>query len=223
MTSPRTWGIATTAATVLALGLAADGCGWGGAEGAGAPAAPDTSSTPPATGTGPYPTPSATRTDTSAPPEPTVTGTPRVSTVRPKDVDRTDAEAVGRGALTALWTFDTTTDRGPHDAEVRAADAGWLTGEYAERLRARRPQPVLGAEWQTWADHHAHTTVVPESTPDAARPPDTDTEAWQQWTVTATPLGREQWTGEPVVVAVYVRLTRTAIDKPWQVADVIVR
>ncbi|GAA4788374.1 hypothetical protein [Streptomyces ziwulingensis] len=240
MTSPRIWGVAATAATVLALGLAAEGCGWGGGEenarpSSDSPAAAATSPAPAATGTGPYPTPSAPGTHTSVavepskppgpatPSEPTDAGTPGVRTVRPGDIDRTDADAVSKGALTALWTFDTTVDRGPHDAELRAADAGWLTKAYAERLRAREQPPVAGAEWQTWADHQARTTVVPESTPDAAQPPDTDTEAWRQWIVTATPSGRAGWSGEPVVVAVYVRLTRTAADKPWRVADVTVR
>jgi hypothetical protein len=222
MTSPRTWGVAAAAATVLTLSLVAEGCTWGGGDG-GARSAPPTPSAPSATGTGPYVTPSAPSANASALPKAESTGAPRVRTVRPEEVDRTDADAVSRGALTTLWTFDTTTDRGPHSAEVRAADAGWLTGAYAEQLRMRQPHPVLSAQWQEWAGHHARTTVVPERTPDAAQPPDTDTEAWRQWTVTATPSGRDRWSGTPVVVAVFVRLTRTAEDQPWRVSDVIVR
>ncbi|MET9553730.1 hypothetical protein [Streptomyces sp. NPDC006645] len=239
MTSPRTSRtaparISAVAATVLALGLLAGGCGSGDG-GSGDGGAEDgvrtAPSAPPATGTGPYPTPTgaatatATAPGTDAPARPAPTGTdkPRGSTVRPEDVDPADADEVGEGALTALWTFDAAADSGPHDAELRAADAGWLTEAYADRLRAHQPQSVPGAQWQEWAEHGARTTVVPEKTEDAAKPPDTETEAWRQWTVTATPSGREGWKGEPVVAAVYVQLTRATADKPWRVADVTVR
>ncbi|WP_329473053.1 hypothetical protein OIE75_32290 [Streptomyces sp. NBC_01723] len=130
---------------------------------------------------------------------------------------------VSRGTLAGLWTFDTTTDRGPHDAELRTADAGWLTEAHADRLRAHRPQPVTDAQWQQWIRHRAHTTVVVKKSEDAARPPDTDTGAWRQWTVTATPSGRNGWKGELVVVTAYVHLTRTAVGTSWRVADVTVR
>ncbi|MCX4233220.1 hypothetical protein [Streptomyces ortus] len=221
MTSLRGQRALGPAATVLVLGLLAGGCGSGGGDEERAVAAP---STPPPTGTGPYPTPSApaTHPPEAAVPEPESTDEPRGGTVLPRDVDRTDADAVSEGALKVLWTFDTTTDSGPHDAEVRAADAGWLTGAYADRLRAQRPRTIPGVQWQEWAEHRAHTTVVPRKTADAAQPPDTDTGAWRQWTVTATPSGRRQWTGEPAVVTVFLHLTRTAGDQPWRVADVTV-
>ncbi|MFJ8751494.1 hypothetical protein ACIREO_19505 [Streptomyces sp. NPDC102441] len=232
MTSPRTRGT-VAAVAVLTFGLVAGGCGAGGDGGGGGGGGEERALTAPsepaATGTGPYATPSAARTDAPPLPEPTDapepkdTGAPPGNTIKPRDVDQADADAVSKGALTALWTFDTTTDSGPHDAELRAADAGWLTGAYADRLRARRPQPVSGAQWQEWAGHDARTDVAPEKTEDAARPPDSDTEAWRQWTVTATPSGSEGWAGEPVVVAVFVQLTRAAVDKPWRVADVTVR
>lgn len=225
MTSPRTWG--ATATVVLTLGLLAGGCGSGGGDGGGDSSGSGSGeeralTAPSATGTGPYPTPSATRTSPPALPEPQGTGKPRGTTIRPQDVDRTDADAVGRGALTRLWTFDTTTDRGPHDAELRTADAGWLTRAYADRLRAHRP-PAPDAQWREWAEHRAYTTVALAKADDAARPPGTGTEAWRQWIVTATPSGKGRWKGEPVVVAVYVHLTRTAANQPWSVADVTVR
>lgn len=228
MTSPRTR-ITAVAATVLTLGLLAAGCGSGDGGGGGQEDVRTAPSAPPATGTGPYPTPTptptgtATGTDAPALPGPTGTAEPRGSDVRPEDVDPADADEVGEGALTALWTFDAAADSGPHDAELRAADAGWLTEAYADRLRAHQPQSVPGAQWQEWAEHGARTTVEPRKTEDAAKPPDSETEAWRQWTVTATPSGREGWKGEPVVAAVYVQLTRTTADKPWRVADVTVR
>ncbi|MGC5562531.1 hypothetical protein ACPYPG_06765 [Streptomyces sp. FR-108] len=219
MTSLRGRRVSDSAATVLVLGLLAGGCGSGGSGEELAGAAP---SAPPPTGTGPYPTPSVPVTHTPEVPEHESTDEPRGGTLLPRDVDRTDADAVGEGALKVLWTFDTTTDSGPHDAEVRAADAGWLTGAYADRLRARRPRTIPGVQWQEWAEHRAHTTVVPRKTADAAQPPDTATGAWRRWTVTATPSGRGQWSGEPVVVTVFLHLTRTAGDRPWRVADVTV-
>ncbi|TXL83760.1 hypothetical protein [Streptomyces sp. IB2014 016-6] len=229
MTFSPTWATTASVATVLAIGLLSGGCGSGG--GGEERALPEPSA-PQATGTGPYPTPSAPRTDAPAlpeptepgePTEPTSTATPRGSTVRPQEVDGTDADAVGEGALRALWTYDTTTDSGPRDAEMRAAEAGWLTGEYADQVRAERPPSVPGVQWREWAGHRARTTVGLKKTEDAAKPPDTGNEAWRQWTVTATPKGREGWTGDPVVSSVYVRLTRTTTDKPWRVAEVTVR
>ncbi|MFD3482626.1 hypothetical protein [Streptomyces sp. NPDC058665] len=229
MTYTRTWATTVSVATVLAIGLLTGGCGSGGDGGQRALPEP---SAPPATGTGPYPTPSVPRTDAPALPEPTgptepaepaSTDTPRGSAVRPQEVEGTDADAVGGGVLKALWTYDTTTDGGPRDAELRAAEAGWLTGAYADQVRAHRPRSVPGAQWREWAGHHARTTVALKKTEDAAKPPDTGTEAWRQWTVTATPKGREGWTGDPVVSSVYVHLTRTTTDKPWRVAEVTVR
>ncbi|MER8069075.1 hypothetical protein ABTZ59_12360 [Streptomyces sp. NPDC094034] len=220
MTYPRTRTTIASAATVLAIGLLAGGCGFGGGGEERARTAP---SAPSATGTGPYPTPSAPRTDTPALPEPTGDDAPRGDTTRPHDVDQTDADAVGEGALRALWTYDTTTDSGPRDAELRAAEAGWLTGAYADQLRAHRPSSVPGAQWREWAGHRARTTVALKKTEDAAKPPDTGTKAWRQWTITATPKGRGRWTGEPVVASVYVQLTRTTADRPWRVAEVTVR
>ncbi|MEV0778421.1 hypothetical protein [Streptomyces sp. NPDC050428] len=230
MTYTRTQATIASAATVLAIGLLTGGCGSGGGGGGGGEERALTAPSPPsATGTGPYPTPPVPRTDAPAlpeptePTEPTSTDAPRGSAPRPQDVDQTDADAVGEGTLTALWTYDTTTDSGPHDAQLRAAEAGWLTAAYADQVRAHRPKSVPGAQWLEWAGHRARTTVAVQKTEDAAKPPDTGTEAWRQWTVTATPKGRERWTGEPVVASVYVHLTRTTTDKPWRVAEVTVR
>ncbi|WP_413807652.1 hypothetical protein [Streptomyces sp. OE57] len=220
MTSSSPRGITAAAATVLTLTLAASGCG---SDISGEGRARSSTPSPAATGTGPYPTPSASRTAAPESPSPRPTGTPRGGTPRPGDVEQTDADAVSRGALTALWTFDTAVDRGPHDAELRAVDAGWLTKAYADRLRSRQPQSVPGAQWQEWVRHRAYGTVELEQAEEAAKPTDTGTEAWRQWTVITTPSGRDQWTGQPVPVAAYVHLTRAAAGTAWRVADVIVR
>ncbi|MFD0315645.1 hypothetical protein [Streptomyces flavalbus] len=224
MTHPRARG--TVAALALVLTLGGCGSGWTvtggeGGPGSAAPAAPTAPSLPAATGTGPYPSPSG---PAEASPVPTAApGTPRVDVPRPADVDQEDADAVARGALTVLWTFDTVTDGGPHDAGFRAADAGWLTPAYARRLRDHQPRSVPGAQWREWAGHRAVTEVTLERAADAAIPPDSDTEAWRQWTVTASPRGRAGWTGDPSTVVAYVRLTRAAAGTGWRVADVAVQ
>ncbi|WP_446047469.1 hypothetical protein [Streptomyces olivaceus] len=216
MTPFRTRGTTVTAATVLALALALGGCGSGAEQ-----PAPTRSSAPAATGTGPYPTPSDA--GEAAPLPPGSKGTPRGGVTGPGDVGRKSADAVGQGALTVMWTFDTTIDSGPGDASVRAADAGWLTQAYAARVREHQPRSDPGAQWREWAVHRASTTVTLEKAEDAAIPAETDTEAWRQWAVTASPQGRDGWTGEPTTVVAFVRLARTAADEAWRVADVTVQ
>ncbi|CAL9590534.1 hypothetical protein SUDANB145_05216 [Streptomyces sp. enrichment culture] len=206
MTSPSTRGTAAAVVTVLATLLTATGCGSGG--GPGVAVRPSASAT---AGTTPYPTPPARS-----------GSTPGAGVPRPADVDQRDADAVARGALTVMWTFDTTADSGPHDAAVRAADAGWLTEAYANRLRAHSPRSAPDVQWRDWADHRVRTVVTLKKTEDAARPPDTGTEAWRQWAVTTTPTGRGGRRGTPTTVVTYVRLTRATADGPWRVADVSV-
>ncbi|MFI6662840.1 hypothetical protein ACIBL8_45955 [Streptomyces sp. NPDC050523] len=150
-------------------------------------------------------------------------GTPQGNVPKPDDVDRKDADAVSKGVLTVMWTLDTAIDSGMYDATVRAADAGWLTAEYASQVREHRPRSAPGAQWQEWAGHRVHTSVALERTEEAGRPADTGTEALRQWTVTVTPHGRDRWTGEPLTVVAYVRLTRAAADQAWRIADVTVQ
>jgi hypothetical protein len=122
-----------------------------------------------------------------------------------------------------MWTFDTTVDGRPYDAEVRTADAGWLTPAYADTLRGHQAQIVPDAQWQQWARHRAYTTVTLRTAEDAAKPADSGTGAWRQWIVTTTPHGRDGWTGAPTSVAAYVHLTRSAADTPWHTADITVQ
>ncbi|MFJ4829842.1 hypothetical protein ACIP79_07985 [Streptomyces sp. NPDC088747] len=232
MTLPGKRDTTAVAATVLALALALGGCGsgTGSSKGSGSGSAKgsgsgqdvaDRASAPAATDTGRYPTPSAPR---EAEPLPTgAKGTPKGGVARPRDVDQRDADAVGWSALKVMWTSDTVVDSGPQDAGLRAADAGWLTKAYAARLREHQPRSVPGAQWREWAGHRAYTVVTLSKAEDAAMPGETDTEAWGQWTVTATPFGRDDWAGEPTVVVAYLHLTRTAADGTWRVADVTVQ
>ena len=214
-TSPSTRRTTALAAAALTCVLLTAGCGSGGERDPGIP--PPASA---ASGPGPYPTPAGPR---EAAPRPAGSGgTPEGGVPRAADTDRRDADAAARGALTVMWTFDTTIDSGPHDAGVRAADAGWLTTAYAARLRGYRPRSAPGAQWGEWAAHRARTVVTLKKTEDAARPSDTGTEAWRQWTVTTTPSGRDGWKGEPTTVAAYVHLIRTTANGTWRVDDVSV-
>jgi hypothetical protein len=218
LTSPGFRGTTTTAAAlVLVLTLAMEGCGasTGAARQAPAP------SSPAATGTGPYPTPSDPVVAT--PPPADAVGSPKGGVPEPGGVDQTDADAIAKGTLTTMWTFDTSVDRQPYDAEVRAADAGWLITAYADRLRAHQPQSVPGAQWRQWTHHRAYTTVTLQKAADAAEPADSATDAWRQWIVTATPHGRDRWTGTPAPVVAYVHLTRSAAGRAWRTADVTVQ
>ncbi|MFI6340481.1 hypothetical protein [Streptomyces sp. NPDC050535] len=228
MTLPGKRDTTAVAATVLALALALGGCGSGTdtntGSGSGSGSEQDVSartSAPAPTGTGPYPTPSAPR---EAEPLPTgAKGTPKGGIILPRDVDQRDADEVGWSTLKVMWTFDTIIDSGQRDAGVRAADAGWLTKDYATELRAQQPLSVPGAQWREWAGHRAYTVVTLSKAEDAAMPGDTDTEAWGQWTVTVTPLGRDDWAGESTTVVAYLQLTRKAADGTWRVADVTVQ
>ncbi|MBO8188892.1 hypothetical protein [Streptomyces spirodelae] len=219
-----------TAATVLALALALalPGCGAvggddqggnGGKERAHAGATRQSPAPGASAGTGPSPdaSPSATG-ESSEPAAPPKGGVPE-----PEDVDQKDPDAVGKGALTAMWTYDTDVDRGPQDAGVRTADAGWLTETYARRLRDHRSGSAPGAQWETWSQHRAYTTVELAKTEDASKPGDTDTVAWRQWTLTTTPHGRDGWKQQPTTVVAFVHLVRAAAGKPWRVADITVR
>ncbi|UNS99446.1 hypothetical protein MMF93_25565 [Streptomyces tubbatahanensis] len=228
---------ATTAlALTLTLALTAAGCGLSGGDGDGGDNgggkqrahAAGSSPAPDPTGSGTSSAPASPDAHTP-PPSPSESetalrgGTPKGDVPKPGDVDQTDADAVGKGTLTAMWTFDTTVDQGPQDAGTRTADAGWLTPSYARQLSEHRPRSAPGAQWATWKRHRAYTTVELAKTEDAAKPDDTDTVAWRQWTLTTTPHGRDGWTQKPTAAAAFVHLVRKKADAEWHVADVTVR
>ena len=144
-------------------------------------------------------------------------GTPRPGL--PKNVDTGSADAVGRAALTVMWTMDTAIDTSQYNATVRAAP--YLTTKYAAELKAAPPRSAPGAEWTTWTQHKAWTTVALESADEAGRPSDTPTDAYRTWTVTTTPHGTDGWTGDPTVTTAFVSLTHTAGS--WKVSAVQVQ
>lgn len=206
---PRT---ATMAAAVVLL-CALAGCGT-------VPTSPgDDSAGTTAASAMPAPAPSSTQ-EPAAPLPTGSAGTPRPALPDPKAVNGSDADAVSRAALTVMWTIDTRIDVSQHDATVRAAP--YLTEKYAAEIKDTPPRAAPGAEWTTWAQHHAYTTVTLKAVRDAGIPPDTATAAYRQWLITSTPHGDSQWTGPPTATAAFVRLARTT-GGPWQVEAVKVQ
>lgn len=220
---------AKTFVLALALGLSLTLAGCGGDDGGSDDARKSADTPAPSPTSTPSPTTStdkstASPTASTGAPSPSKTGgTPKGGIPKPDDVDQKDADAVGEGALTAMYTSDTAVDNGPQDAAVRTAKAGWLSEKYAKQLRGHRAQAAPGAQWTEWADHRAYTKVKLTKTEDAAKPDDSGTEAWRQWTVTTAPLGRDGWKPKPTTVAAYVQLVRSAPDAGWRVAGVTVQ
>lgn len=195
------------AVVTMLLGAALAGCG-DSAPDAVVPSSPSTT----------FPTAAATDGEHADPsPLPAgIVGTPRPGL--PKNVDANSADAVSQAALTVMWTMDTAIDVSQHDAILRALP--YLTPEYAAEIVATPPRSGPGAEWQSWADHKAWTTVTLESAAEFGRPTDNATTAYRQWSVTATPQGFGGWTGEPVVLAAFVVLTRASAGASWKVSVV---
>jgi hypothetical protein len=144
-------------------------------------------------------------------------GTPPGSLPVPATVDGADPDAVGRAALTLMWTMDASIDSSQYQAELRAAP--YLTEAYAQDFRDPPPRAGAGAEWTSWAAHRAYTVVALQAEHDD-RPLDTDTTARRQWDISATPTGRDGWRGEPLTATAFVTLTRPAAGQPWRVATI---
>ncbi len=161
----------------------------------------------------------------SEPPEPAplpagASGTPRPGIPDPQRVDGQDATAVGRAALTVMWTFDTALDVSQHDASLRALP--YLTPEYGEEVRNTPRRAAPGADWNLWSSHHAYTTAELTPADDAGRPADTAAQSVHTFVITATPHGDNGWTGPAVTATAFVQLTRAG-SQPWKVAAVQVQ
>ncbi|GAA2110938.1 hypothetical protein GCM10009802_08330 [Streptomyces synnematoformans] len=207
------------AAAVLAVAVLLTGCSL--ADDDQAPEPEPTTASPAPSGAGPYEEP--------ADPTPAQTlpkgedGTPHGGIPHPDDVDEHDASAVSEGALTAMFTYDTTIDASRNDAGRRAAEAGWCTEEYARQLRAAAARSAPGADWATWAEHRAYTTVKLTAADEAGRPADTPTTAYRQWNITVTPHGRNDWKGQPQHSTVFAELQRADPDAPWRLAAISIQ
>jgi len=114
-------------------------------------------------------------------------------------------DRVAVAAITALRTVDTSRDRSPRDAAARALPL--LGGQLAEDVAAAGPPSGSGADWARWAAHGARTVVAATPGADSGAPPDTAAVVYRQYTVTVTPVGRDNWQGSALTYVVFATLT----------------
>ncbi|MFF3062302.1 hypothetical protein [Streptomyces sp. NPDC057909] len=200
---------------IVATAALVTGCSSGTSEDAAKPAPVSTPAPP--TGVGPYPVPSNAAATPSPKPRPSRTlRRPHGGIPSPQSVDQRDATAVSKGALTAMLTYDTTTDSSRNEASRRMVAAGWCTAAYGAKLSGPVNPPAPGAGWEKWASHRAYTTVDLTSADQAGRPADTQTTAYRQWAVAITPHGRDEWTGPPETYTAFVELIRSGKGASWR-------
>lgn len=131
-------------------------------------------------------------------------------------VDRRDATAVSKAALTVMHTVDAAVDEGLQDARLRASR--FFTADFADRVRAEPAQYVP----REWREHRAYAKVrLKRLEPEAGAPSDSPTEAFRQWEVTATPHGRDDWRGAPRTSVVFVQLVRPKAGASWRISAVL--
>lgn len=137
-------------------------------------------------------------------------------------VDRTDPDSTGDALARVAALWDTRTDAGPADAVLRAGD---LVGEalLAEYATNRTERPPLS--WREPGAHGAHLQV--EVTPGAHTDyegqlvPDSPTTVWRTYTLSATWVGEDGWTSEPVPLTVRTQLRKT--ENRWTAAQLTIQ
>ncbi|MCP9951745.1 hypothetical protein LUX33_27130 [Actinomadura madurae] len=135
----------------------------------------------------------------------------------PRQIVEQDPTALSKGALTLMYTADSTVDTGLRDAKLRAER--YFTADYAAEVKAEVRQYVP-AEWRR---HRAYLAVRLEPlAKEEGAPPDGPTAAYRQWEMVATPTGRDKWRGDPRRSVVYVGLTRSSAEAPWRISSVTV-
>lgn len=139
-------------------------------------------------------------------------GTPKAGL--PTQVNDHDPAAVASAAISADWTFDTTLDNSPADAQRRSAP--WLTPAYAAQISQAQQLADPGADWTAMAAHHGYTTVHLVQAHDDPTP-DTPTSAWREYTIAVTEHGRDAWAGPTSTYVQYAHLTRASASAPWRV------
>lgn len=155
----------------------------------------------------------------SLPPYPTSTSTaqPRGVPQGARGVLSSDSLAVATRFVQMSYAQDTTIDTSPWDALKRASVLA--TATYGAQIRSSQPVAAPGAQWNTWATHHAYTrvTVTQQATED--QPPPSTTTAFYTFTVKVSVVETAS-TVAPVVV--FVHVTRPVTDQPWRVASLTV-
>lgn len=135
----------------------------------------------------------------------------------PGRIDQQDATAVSKGALTVMYTVDSTVDTGLRDAKLRAKR--YLAPEYIANVEAE-PRQYVPDEWR---QHRAYLTVrLKPLALEAGAPSDGPTAAYRQWEMTTTPTGRDDWRGAPRKSVVYMALVKSSERESWRISDVVV-
>ncbi|CNF47672.1 Uncharacterised protein [Mycobacterium tuberculosis] len=145
---------------------------------------------------------------------PVPSATPHGGLPDPDAIDRGDATAVSRSAIQVMWTVDAAVDSSQLDAYRRAKP--YLSAEYAKRVSGE----TTGVLPSLWREHRAYSRVhLTQQAPEDGVGADTAATAHRQWGITATPTGRDGWTGSPVHATAFVTLRR-GNDGGWQVSEV---
>lgn len=129
-------------------------------------------------------------------------------------VNSADPDAVSRAAVDCYYRLDTIRDDGYADGLRHALPL--LSPSYAAAVRTS-PTPAPDADWTEWSQHHAHTDVALEPSPED-HPPDSSRTAYRAWIVTATPTGTDGWLGPPHQALALVTLSAT--PQGWRVGQI---
>lgn len=138
----------------------------------------------------------------------------------PGAVDDSDPTSVSKVWAEMTYSYDTKYDTSPHDAVLRAVR--WCSKRKAAAERSYQAAGGPGAEWNTWAQHRAWTTVTVSIELEDDSPQDTEKVAHRSLVVEGKAHGRDGWTGHGPRLTAYTKLVRSAVGEPWRVDDVIV-
>ncbi|GGM24034.1 hypothetical protein ACFFX1_10220 [Dactylosporangium sucinum] len=146
--------------------------------------------------------------ETGAPAAPSLA--PTVSPPVEPGFDYADSSEVCRRFLAALYSADTTRDRGPGDAYARASR--YVTGAMAGQSAAAEHD----GRWATWVDHGARLETQLTAYVDGEQMPDSTVAVYRAYRVTVTPVGADGWRGWSERSLIYCTLHRD--DGGWRVA-----
>jgi hypothetical protein len=124
-------------------------------------------------------------------------------------------DTVAAEALAVMFRWDTGRDSGPATATRRAL--AFLAPPMSSAVITSPPVASPGAQWNTWAAHHA--TLTPAITPGSDdRPPDTADQAYRQFEITQAVHSPDGWSAPPQHATAFVTLVHTAAG--WKITDV---
>lgn len=120
-----------------------------------------------------------------------------------RNVDRSSPDAVAAAAATVWYSWDTPTDSGTYDAQLRAVPL--LDPAVATDLIAHPPISGPGADWLGLVAAGAHATVTTHPAQERGAPADTGDKAYRLLTVTQTFDGHPAPAARHLVVGVVLR------------------